>query len=258
MPNDGQPQSDESLDQLFAEAETQPPTNHRCPLCAHDDHNAPTDVNPCDCSCHNAVTDCSHDGTTPPEREHCATCHRLMCAMCWSILDPRYCRACLSEPDAELRSEPLIDSEGHTVENGRKLTPAPTATYFQPRFGTLAKTISEMSDQELMDYIKQYTELVRQAERALDFRRVVLGSSQLELTQRKDAQQRKLRSDKTKYPIRTVTIDKATGKQVSKTASAAALGNMLQMLEALQKLKANKATTSAAKAVDAKMKERKL
>jgi hypothetical protein len=202
------------------------------------------------------VKPCEHPYTA--DHRKCPTCLWTFCAECESILDPRYCRLCLREADAELRELPLTDTEGHTVEHGRLLIPLPTASFYQPRFGTLAKTISEMSDSELEDYVKQYVELVRQAEKALDFRRVVLGSSQLELTQRKDAAQRKLRSDKTKYPVKTITIDKTTGKQVTKTAGAAALTNMLQMLEALQKLKANKAATAAAKAVDAKMKEPKL
>lgn len=221
----------ESLDQLFDEAEQQAE-------CAVADHPKP----------------CEHPYTE--DHHKCPTCLWTFCPQCESVLDPRYCHLCLSEADAELREQPLIDTDGHTVTHGRVLTPAPTATYFQPRLdlpcNTLLKTISSMSDVELEDYVKQYIELVRQAERALDFRRVVLGSAQMESTQRATVKQRRLRSDKTKYPVRTVSIDKSTGKQVTKTAGAAALGNMLQMLEALQKLKANKTAAAAAKAVDAK------
>lgn len=223
-----------SLDDLISEAELQSG-------CAVADHLKP----------------CEH-AYNETDFQKCPTCLWSFCPDCASILDPRYCRLCLREADAELHEEPLIDTEGHTVTSGRHLTPLPSATFFQPRFGTLCKTISEMSDSDLDSYVKQYIELVRQAEKALDFRRVVLGSAQMETVQRDAVKQRKLRSDKTKYPVKTTTIDKATGKVVSKTASAAALGNMLQMLEALQKLKANKAATAAAKAVDAKMKEPKL
>jgi hypothetical protein len=247
----------ESLDDLIADAEAPHDTQHVCPLCNHSDHSAPTDASPCDCVCHNRVTDCSHEGTTPTEREHCVTCHRLMCSMCWSILDPRYCKQCLNEPDAELRELPLLDAEGHRVEHGRVLTPAPTAKFFQPRFGTLCKTISEMSDTDLHDYVKQYAELVRQAEKALDFRRVVLASAQIETTQRASAKQRKLRSEKTKYPVHTVVVNKS-GKPVTKTASAADLTNMMKALEALTKLRQLKDAQAKAAAVDAKMKEPKL
>lgn len=170
----------------------------------------------------------------------CPTCLWSFCSLCASTLDPKYCHLCLSEPSAELTQSPLTDVDGVT-HDGRVLTPAAGATFFSPRIDingvTLCKTISNMSDPELEDYIGHYKQLVQQAEKALDFRRVVLGTSQLELSQRKDAQQRKLRSDKTKYPVRTVTVDKVTGKQKTVTASANALTQMMQALEALQKLK---------------------
>jgi len=141
--------------------------------------------------------------------------------------------------DAELLDLPLVDIDGVT-HDGRVLTPSPQATFFTPRFGTLAKTISEMSMQELKDYVNQYKELVRQAERALDFRRVVLGASQLEVSQRKDTEQRKLRADKTRYAVKTVSLDPKTGKQVKKSASAADMTKMLQMLTALAELRKKK------------------
>lgn len=170
----------------------------------------------------------------------CPTCLWSFCTLCASSLDPRYCHLCLSEPAAELLDLPLIDRDGIS-HDGRVLSPAPGATFFSPRLdlpcNTLLKTISQMSDSEVDDYVTQYKDLVRQAERALDFRRVVLGASQLEQSQRKDITQRKLRSDKTKYVVKTITMDTRTGKQVTKTASAQKLGDMLKMLEALQKLK---------------------
>jgi hypothetical protein len=91
-----------------------------------------------------------------------------------------------------------------------------------------------MSDYELESHIDYYKDLVRQAEKALDFRRVVLGSSQLESEQRKAIKRRHLAADKTVYPIKTVSLDKTTGKQVKKTAS---LADMTAMLAALNKLK---------------------
>jgi hypothetical protein len=218
--------SAESLDDLFCEAEGQagiPVIDHPKP--------------------------CEHPYDAETHRK-CPTCLWMFCFECASLLDPRYCKLCLSEPAAELKIEPLVDTEGHVVTNGRHLTPLPSATFFQPRFGTLAKTISEMSDVELEEYVKQYTELVRQAERALDFRRVVLGSSQMELTQREDIKRRKLRADKTKYPVKTTAV----GKPVTQSVKL----DMLRMLEALQKLKIKKDADAKAKAVDAKMKEPRL
>ena len=76
----------------------------------------------------------------------------------------------------------------------------------------------------------------------LDFRRVVLGAARVESEQRASAKRRALRADKAKYPIKTISLDPKTGKQVGKTASAAKLTDMLKMLEALQKLKSPNAT----------------
>lgn len=234
--NEGSP-STESLDQLIAEAESQvntPVTDHERP-CSHVDGN------------YNAAG----DNTV----QKCPTCLWDFCTDCQSILDPRYCRLCLREIDAELKELPLVDTEGHTIEHGRVLIPSPNAPFFQPKFGTLTRTISEMNDPELETFVKQYIELVRQAEKALDFRRVVLGSAQLEQAQRGDAKRRVLRSDKTKYAVKTITIDKKTGKTVTKTAGAAALGDMLKQLQMLQALKkmqaAKKAAEQAGAAVDA-------
>ena len=176
-------------------------------------------------------TKCSHEMTFPSERAHCRTCGRLICPLCWSVLDPGFCKDCLSDKDTALIQEPLKDADGVTHE-GRVLHPDPQARFYQPRFGTLAKTISEMTENELETYIKHYKDLVVQAERALDFRRIVLGSAQLEQAQRNDANRRKLRQDKTKYPVKTLSVS-ANGTK-KKTASTEDLLRMMEMLKQLQ------------------------
>lgn len=180
---------------------------------------------------------CEH-GSSAKNLKICRICFWPYCEECASILDPSFCKLCLNEPLAELVELPLKDAEGVTHE-GRELKPAPTATFFQPRFGTLAKSVSEMSDFELDAHIDQYKELVRQGEKALDFRRVVLGSMQVESAQRGDARRRQLRSDKTKYPVRTVAISKDGQKKIS-TASMTQMLEMLKALDKLQKDKQNK------------------
>jgi hypothetical protein len=139
----------------------------------------------------------------------------------------------LAPPDANFVVKPLVDEDG-VVHEGRELIPDPNARFFQPKFGTLCKTISEMLEAELEEYINYYRNLVKQAETALDFRRVVLGSAQLELSERQDAARRKLRADKTKYPVKTLTIDK-NGSGKKKTAGVADMLKMLEMLKQLQK-----------------------
>lgn len=178
---------------------------------------------------------CEHTGTFYPERKRCKTCGLLICPMCWSVLDPDFCRGCLNDKDAVIIEEPLKDVDG-VVHEGRVLHPDPQARFFQPRFGTLAKTLIEMTDDELYKYIEDYKNLVTQAERALDFRRVVLGSAQLEQAQRMDRKRRELRADKTKYPVKTLTVDKS-GKTVKKTAS---LADLAKMLEALKQIDINR------------------
>jgi hypothetical protein len=248
MPNDKEPKAPpETLEELFEEAETQLQT--------------PVVDQPRPCQHVDGVYNVASD----PDVHKCPTCLWDFCPDCASILDPRYCRLCVSEATAELIQEPLIDTEGHTVENGRRLTPAPTATYYQPRQGTLARQISEMSDSELEEHIKQYTELVRQAETVLDFRRIHLGSSKMEVTQRDDIKRRRLRADKTKFPVHTVTIDKKTGQRVTKAVPTAAKLDMIKMIDAIRLMEANRVAAAkaklkadadaAAKAVDKKMKE---
>lgn len=209
MPDQANPLSTSELESLINEAEQQAVT-----------------------PCNNNPKPCLH---TFDETQHtkCPTCMWSFCLLCASSLDPAYCHLCLNESSAELVESPLVDTEGVTHE-GRLLTPTDHSTFFSPRIDingvTLAKTISSMSDLELEEYIEQYKHLVHQAEKTLDFRRVVLGTSQLELTQRKQSQQLRLRNDKTKYPMRTVTLNKSTGRQ---RVSNASMSQMLDMLKAL-------------------------
>jgi len=204
------PQSEppSQLEQLMAEAE-------RTAVTPVTDH-----LKPCDHSTESKVF-------------KCPTCLWAFCPDCASTLDPKYCRLCLSEPDVHFVEKPLKDEDG-VVHEGRELTPDPNARFFQPRFGTLCKTISEMREAELEEYINYYRNLVKQAETALDFRRVVLGSAQLELSQRQDATRRRLRADKTKYPVKTLTVNK-DGAGKKKTAGVADMIKMLEMLKQLQK-----------------------
>lgn len=173
----------------------------------------------------------------------CPTCCFWFCDQCASQLDPKYCHLCLPETEGQFVTEPLVDADGVTHE-GRVIHVDPQSQFFQPRFGTLAKSISEMRDIELDRYIDYFKHLVKQAETALDFRRVVLGSAELEKSQRADKERRRLRADKTKYPKKTLTVDKKTGKP-SKEASAEALAKMAAMLLALKSRMAAKAATPA-------------
>jgi hypothetical protein len=143
----------------------------------------------------------------------CPTCHGPFCEQCASILDPIYCKLCLDEPGAQLTFSPLKDSDGETHQ-GRDIRVS------GPSFGTLCKRISDMSAYELEAHIDYYKDLVRQAEKSLDFRRVVLGASQIELAQRKDGERRRLRG--IKVPHVKTTLTNAAGEIVQGPTAARA------------------------------------
>jgi len=184
------------------------------------------------------TSECSHEGTFPHQRTFCKQCKKLICPQCCAALDSLYCVACLSAIDLKSEAQIVTDDDG-VIHNGKhiQVTPAYNTIRWIPDSKTTAKAIGEMDEAELMDFIRAYKDAVREAERALDFRRIRLGSAQLELDERREQTRRKLRADKTQYAIKTVSVDKVTGKKVTKTANAA---TMMQMLQALQALKAMK------------------
>jgi hypothetical protein len=146
--------------------------------------------------------------------------------------------------DLQIKDEVVTDDDG-IAHQGRLITPTSefNALRWVPNGKTTSKLLSEMSALELEEYITSYKSAVHDAERALDIRRIRLGSAQLELEERKSQERRQLRADKTKYPVRTVTFG-PNGKQVKSTASTAKLADMLKMLEQLQKLKQMKTSQS--------------
>lgn len=195
----------------------------------------------------NAVNDSENHGTHPkpcssecsaglPTRT-CPTCFWPFCDNCASTLDKTYCKLCLVEPIIELKQLPLTDIDGVTHE-GRVLVPT-EPTYNKIRFGTLSKSISEMSDHELESHIDLYKHLIKQAETLLDTRRVIIGSMQIEKAQRADAARRALREDKRKYPVKTVAV----GTDGKTKTSLASLMKMMEMMQKLEQIQKNKKAT---------------
>jgi len=184
--------------------------------------------------------ECSHDGTFPHQRTFCRQCKKLICPQCCSALDSLYCAACMSAIDLRSEDKIVTDDDG-VAHTGKQITvtPAYNTIRWIPEGKTTAKALSDMDESELFEFIRQYKDAVREAERALDFRRIRLGSAQLELDERREQTRRKLRADKTKFNIKTVTVDKVTGKKVTQTKSVST-PQMMQMLQALQALKAMK------------------
>lgn len=129
-----------------------------------------------------------------PTHSVCLTCHQPFCDVCASILDPKFCKNCLFESGAELQVTHGLKDEDGEMHEGRDIVPK------GQHFGTMCKKLSEMSSYELEAHVAYYKDLIRQAELALDFRRIALGAGQLELAQRKDAERRRLRGLKTPIP----------------------------------------------------------
>lgn len=145
---------------------------------------------------------CKHCGL--PTHRICGTCHGAFCDQHSSMLDPAFCIVCLNEPQAEIKvTEGITDAEG-VKHQGRDLQPTGEV------FGTMCKRISEMSEYQLRAHVDYYKDLVRQAERTLDFRRTILGATQIELNQREDAIRRHFPKGKVKKSV-TISLPGSSG-----------------------------------------------
>jgi hypothetical protein len=189
----------------------------------------------------NETPECDHANSDTHSRRWCRSCKKLICQFCWSVLDANYCSPCMMNVD--LKVDNVIKSDDDGVEHhGRQLTPTQGFNTLRwiPNGKTTAKLLSEMSSDELSDYVDNYKQAVHDAERALDFRRIRLSAGQLELDERHDQQRRALRADKTKYPVRTVSIDPKTGKHAKSASTTANVERLLSMMKMLEALKAKK------------------
>lgn len=98
----------------------------------------------------------------------CSKCGFNFCSEHLSILDNEFCKSCLTVESAETRDEPLVDEEGIT-HKGRHIIV--TGEIYQ----TQARAISDRTDEELEIWISHYQELVRDAEKTLEYRRIMKG-----------------------------------------------------------------------------------
>lgn len=99
---------------------------------------------------------------------HCIKCGKDFCPEHLSMLDNEYCGVCLPLTSAETRDEPLVDEEGVT-HKGRHIIV--TGEIYQ----TQARAISDRTDEELEVWISHYQELVKDAEKTLEYRRIMKG-----------------------------------------------------------------------------------
>jgi hypothetical protein len=124
-------------------------------------------------------------------QEVCIQCREPFCPDHASEIDPNFCKSCLhpQSPEIEITKEPLIDVDG-VQHRGTHLTPSGSG------FKSLAARISQMTDPALGQHIQFIRQQVKEAEKVLDYRRIDLSVSQLELDHRDEEVRKKLRGTK--------------------------------------------------------------
>jgi hypothetical protein len=231
----------ESLDELFAKAEKEARPDMGTEKNTDASHNG-TDVETTATQCSGEVVSgplqksdkpkpCIHTDADRANKT-CPICYWPFCCDCASVLDSQYCHLCMPVLESELVSSPLVDVDGIQHE-GRKITLGPT-------FGTFAKRVSDMNISELEQHVEQYKHLIKQAETALDTRRVQLGMLHMELAQQKDQQRRRLRGVKVARS-RTIGVPADGSRPVRKAPDLKKFIKMVEALKALQDLKKKQA-----------------
>lgn len=123
-----------------------------------------------------------------PATFNCSKCGGPTGEHCRSQLAPESCHNCLNEAIG-LREMPLKDEEGVT-HKGRILEPTGYA------YKSMAKQISEMTDDELDEHVARFETLVRETELALQYRKTTLSTARLEKDERYAGHLKKLRGVK--------------------------------------------------------------
>jgi hypothetical protein len=109
----------------------------------------------------------------------CLKCHLHYCLDHASEVDPiNYCIICLPTADVETKSEPLIDAEGVRHE-GRRIVPIGAA------FHHASKMINEMSNVELLAFIEQEHQIVKDLENVKTYHQITLGQAEFTAYERK-------------------------------------------------------------------------
>lgn len=117
----------------------------------------------------------------------CAICREPFCEKHRSEVDPDSCCICVDYKSAETERGPLVSDDG-VQHNGAIIHPIGYS------YRTLMRRIVEMDDNQLEMHIQHVRVQVKQAETVLDYRRIDLSASTVELEERGIAKQKKLRA----------------------------------------------------------------
>ena len=145
----------------------------------------------------------------------CIKCNQDFCPDHLSMLDSEYCNNCLPLESAETVEEPLVDEEGVT-HKGRHIIV--TGEIYQ----TQARAISDRTDEELEIWITHYQELVKDAEKTLEYRRIMKGILLIEKADRQGTASRILAR------IRIPAAKKHGGVTLRSTTASQKLANALK------------------------------
>ena len=177
------------------------------------------------------TTTCKIDPTCDAESlGYCITCHLPFCVDHASEIDPNhYCETCLKPEAVEFKIEPLTDKEGVT-HKGRKVVP------IGEMWRTGARTVADMSDEDLLLWIQEYKSLVHTSELALEYNRNILRMSEFERDERSIARQRALVGVKVDGRLHFIGKMAAERRERAKTLRSSSAKPTVQTL--FEKLKA--------------------
>lgn len=116
----------------------------------------------------------------------CVICKEPFCLEHQSEIEPDSCNICINDQTVEVKKDPLVDAEGVT-HNGSVIHPIGYS------YRTLMRRIVEMGDDQLIAHIEHVKKQVKDAELVVNYRRIDLSASQVELEERKVASAKKLR-----------------------------------------------------------------
>lgn len=127
------------------------------------------------------------DSTSETTYITCDICRSPVCERHTSEADPSVCVGCFSDSALATIETPLVDDEGITHKPGRKIVP------FGFTYKTLMQRLCDYTEDELIVHIHYVKSQIDEAQRILDYRRIDMSASTVELEERGIAKRKKLR-----------------------------------------------------------------
>ena len=116
----------------------------------------------------------------------CEICHSPVCDHHISEADSSVCIGCFNDSALAVNEAPLVDEEG-IIHKGRKIQPLGFT------YKTLMQRLVDYTEDELIVHIHHVKHQIEEAQLVLDYRRLDMSASSVELEERKAAKSRKLR-----------------------------------------------------------------